>query len=59
MHGRLAARLPDALPPGTYLFRAEALDGAGQLGVDHAPGRRHRDDPAQAACTPDEGAASR
>lgn len=26
---RLVARLPDELAPGTYLFRAEAIDGAG------------------------------
>ena len=30
-HGRaeLAARLPESLPPGTYLFRADAVDAAG------------------------------
>ena len=27
--GRLTARVPDGLPPGTYAFRADALDAAG------------------------------
>ena len=29
---QLVARLPESLAPGTYLFRAEALDGAGNAG---------------------------
>ena len=40
---QIAAPLPDALAPGTYVFRADAVDAAGNTASTHAPRRRHRD----------------
>ena len=45
----LVARDPASLAPGTYVFRADAVDAAGNAASTHAARRRHRDGDAQAA----------
>ena len=49
--GQLTARLPESLAPGTYVFRAEAVDAAGNAAASTTARRRHRDDSAQAAAS--------
>ena len=46
---QLVARLPDSLAPGTYVFRADAVDAAGNARLDDAARRRHGDGAAQGA----------
>ena len=43
----LLARLPSDLRPGTYVFRADAVDAAGNAASTTRRVRRHRDDRAQ------------
>ena len=49
MSAALLARLPTDLRPGTYVFRADAVDAAGNAGEHHPAGGWHGDDRAQGA----------